>query len=143
MSDKHYTGKCFCGAVEITASGEPFTQGYCHCKDCRSWSGGPVNAYTLWKRDAVSITKGEEHVKTFARSDASHRMFCSKCGGNLMVDAPNMDFIDVFAATLPDLEFKPEVHLNYASAVLPMKDGLPKLKDFPAEAGGSGEMLPE
>jgi hypothetical protein len=27
--------------------------------------------------------------------------------------------------------------------VLPMKDGLPKLKDFPAEIGGSGETLPE
>jgi hypothetical protein len=27
--------------------------------------------------------------------------------------------------------------------VLPMKDGLPKLKDFPEELGGSGEALAE
>jgi hypothetical protein len=27
--------------------------------------------------------------------------------------------------------------------VLPMRDGLPKLKDFPAEFGGSGEMVAE
>jgi len=27
--------------------------------------------------------------------------------------------------------------------VLPMKDGLPKLRDFPAEAGGSGQTMPE
>jgi hypothetical protein len=27
--------------------------------------------------------------------------------------------------------------------VLPMRDGLPKLKDFPAEAGGSGETITE
>ena len=27
--------------------------------------------------------------------------------------------------------------------ILPMKDGLPKLKDFPAEIGGSGESIPE
>jgi hypothetical protein len=27
--------------------------------------------------------------------------------------------------------------------VLPMKDGLPKLKDFPAELGGSGETIAE
>jgi hypothetical protein len=27
--------------------------------------------------------------------------------------------------------------------VLPMRDGLPKLKDFPAEFGGSGEMITE
>ena len=32
---------------------------------------------------------------------------------------------------------------NYEEKVLPMKDGLPKLKDFPKEIGGSGETLPE
>ena len=30
-----------------------------------------------------------------------------------------------------------------AMTVLPMRDGLPKLKDFPAEFGGSGEMVTE
>ncbi len=30
-----------------------------------------------------------------------------------------------------------------AETVLPMRDGLPKLKDFPAEFAGSGEMVPE
>jgi len=41
------------------------------------------------------------------------------------------------------LEFKPALHLNYESTIMPMKDGLPKFKDFPEEFGGSGEMLPE
>jgi hypothetical protein len=35
------------------------------------------------------------------------------------------------------------VHVNYASTVLPMRDGLPKLKDFPTELGGSGESIAE
>jgi hypothetical protein len=35
------------------------------------------------------------------------------------------------------------VHVNYESSVLPMKDGLPKLKDFPTEFGGSGESASE
>ncbi len=51
--------------------------------------------------------------------------------------------VDVYAATIPTLEFQPGVHVNYAETVLPMKDGLPKLKDFPAELGGSGETIPE
>lgn len=38
--------------------------------------------------------------------------------------------------------FAPVVHLNYAQAVLPVHDGLPKLKDFPTEAGASGETVP-
>jgi hypothetical protein len=43
----------------------------------------------------------------------------------------------------PGIAFNPVVHLNYAETVLPIKDGLPKLKDFPAEVGGSGELVPE
>jgi hypothetical protein len=46
-------------------------------------------------------------------------------------------------ATLPTLKFSPGVHVNYAETVLPMRDGLPKLKDFPKEFGGSGEAVPE
>ncbi len=41
------------------------------------------------------------------------------------------------------LKFAPAVHVNYGETVLRMKDGLPKMKDFPAELGGSGETLPE
>jgi hypothetical protein len=37
----------------------------------------------------------------------------------------------------------PQVHVNYAETVLPMRDGLPKLHDFPVEFGGSGDVVPE
>ena len=47
------------------------------------------------------------------------------------------------AATIPTLKFSPSVHVNYAETVLPMQDGLPKLKDFPTEFGGSGKQIPE
>jgi len=41
------------------------------------------------------------------------------------------------------MTFKPTVHLNYEEKVLPIRDGLPKLRDFPKEIGGSGETMPE
>jgi hypothetical protein len=138
-----HKGSCFCGAVQIAASGEPFAMGYCHCKDCRAWSAGPVNAFTLWKRDAVKVTKGASSLATYIKTDASHRKSCTKCGGHVMTDHPGAEFTDVYAAILPSLEFKPGVHVNYESAVLRIRDGLPKLKDFPAEMGGSGETMPE
>jgi hypothetical protein len=56
---------------------------------------------------------------------------------------PALGLVDVFAATIPTLTFAPGVHVNYAETVLRMRDGLPKLKDFPAEFGGSGEMIAE
>ena len=55
-----------------------------------------------------------------------------------MTRHPTWDLIDVYAATIPTFPFTPGIHVNYASTVLPMKDGLPKLKDFPTELGGSG-----
>ncbi len=138
-----HTGNCFCGAVEVQVTGSPEGMGYCHCNSCRSWSGGPVNAFTLWKPEAVEITSGKQHVATFEKTAMSQRKYCAKCGGHLMTNHPTLGLVDVFAATLPTLAFTPGVHVNYAETVLPMRDGLPKLKDFPAELGGSGEAIPE
>jgi hypothetical protein len=137
------SGKCFCGAVEIEASGAPEAMGYCHCTSCRSWSGGPVNAFSLWKPDTVRITAGAEHVAMFQKTRFSQRQYCRKCGGHLMTYHPPLGLVDVFAATLPELDFQPGVHVNYSQTVLPMRDGLPKLKDFPKEFGGSGETAAE
>jgi hypothetical protein len=139
MSDS-YSGACFCGAVEIRVTGQPHGMGYCHCRSCRSWSGGPVNAYSLW---APEVVKGTEYVATYHKTEMSHRQFCRICGGHLMTVHPPLKMIDVFAASIPDLAFVPQAHLNYAETVLPMRDGLPKLKDFPAEIGGSGDVVPE
>jgi hypothetical protein len=138
-----HKGSCFCGSVEIVVEGAPEAMGYCHCRSCRSWSGGPVNAFSLWKPEAVTVSKGREHLMVFAKSELSERTSCAKCGGHLMTNHPPLGLVDVFAATIPSLDFQPGVHVNYAETVLPMKDGLPKLKDFPTEFGGSGEAIPE
>ena len=138
-----YTGACFCGAVELRVSGQPNAMGYCHCRSCRSWSGGPVNAFTLWAPEVVEATKGAENIATYHKTDMSHRRFCRLCGGHLMTAHPPLKMIDVFAATIPDLVFVPQVHVKYAETVLPIRDGLSKFKDFPTEFGGSGEMAPE
>jgi hypothetical protein len=117
--------------------------GYCHCASCRSWSAGPVNAFTLWKPENVKITKGADRIGRFAKTENSVRTFCKDCGGHLMNDHPVWGVTDVYAATVPGLTFKPGVHVNYAQTVLPMKDGLPKFRDFPADLGGSGETMSE
>jgi hypothetical protein len=138
-----HTGGCFCGAVQIEVSGEPEVMGYCHCRSRRSWSGGPVNAFSLWKPDAVRITAGAENIATFQKTPLSQRQYCKLCGGHLMANHPPLKMVDVFAATIPALNFVPSVHINYAETVLPIRDGLPKLKDFPAEFGGSGAQIHE
>ena len=140
---KSYKGSCFCGTVQFTVSGHPAGMGYCHCESCRKWSAGPVNAFTLWKPEDVKVTKGEDQIGEYHASEQSHREWCKVCGGHLLTRHPTWGLIDVYAATIPTFPFEPGVHVNYESTVLPIKDGLPKLKDFPAEFGGSGEAMDE
>jgi hypothetical protein len=143
MSDKTYRGKCFCGAVEVSVTGEPVAMGYCHCTSCRSWSAGPVNAFSLWKADTVKVTKGSANLATYAKNPQSQRKWCKTCGGHVMTDHPTWGLVDVYAATIPDFPFKAAVHVNYQETVLHVRDGLPKMKDLPADMGGSGQTLPE
>lgn len=136
-------GTCFCGMVEIEVSGPPLEMGYCHCHSCRAYSGAPVSAFALWDSEKVTVTKGAEYLGRFAKTAMSDRQFCTRCGGHIMTVHPALGATDVRPAVLPTLAFEPSVHLHYAETVLPMPDGLTKLKDFPAAAGGSGEVLPE
>jgi hypothetical protein len=141
MSD--HKGNCFCGAVAFTVSGEPIAMGYCHCESCRHWSAGPVNAFTLWDPSALKITQGAEHVGTYNKTANSFRKWCKICGDHQFSDHPPMKLVDVYAAMLPTLAFKPGLHVSYGEKVLSINDGLPKQQDFPKEMCGSGALLHE
>ena len=66
-----YRGSCFCGGVEIEARGAPEAMGYCHCGSCRSYSGAPVTAFTLWKAGDVAVTRGADRLANFNKIDFS------------------------------------------------------------------------
>ena len=142
MADQ-YSGGCFCGAVEIEVSGRPALAGFCHCIDCARWAAAPVLAFNLWRPEDVTIKKGDENIATFNKTEKSYRKFCKKCGGHLMIDHPKMKLIDVYANVLDGFNQEPKLHVYYGEGILKIKDGLPKYKDLPEHAGGSGETLPE
>jgi hypothetical protein len=142
-NEKIHTGACFCGDVQFEVSGLPAAMGYCHCSSCRHWSAGPVNAFTLWKPEALRVTRGAANIGTYSKTPISYRKWCKKCGGHLFTEHPTMGLVDVYAALLPQLKFAPGVHVHYQESVLPIGDGKPKLRDMPMEMGGSGVNLPE
>lgn len=141
MEQTTYVGACFCGAVELSATGSPEAMGFCHCASCRSWAAAPVNAFTLWKPQRIKVTRGE--VVVFHKTEASYRQFCRTCGGHLMTAHPTFDLVDVYAATIPDLRFVPALHVHYQERVLSLKDGLPKFCDLPEAMGGTGATVLE
>jgi hypothetical protein len=133
-----HTARCFCGAVEVELEGSPAAMGYCHCESCRHWSAGPVNAFSLWRKDAVHVTKGEDRLGSYAKTATSTRRWCEHCGGHVLTDHPHWGLVDVYAAVIEDFDFKPGVHVHYQETVLPIADGITKLRDLPQEMGGSG-----
>jgi len=140
---KTFQGSCFCGSVHFTVTGEPAVMGYCHCESCRSWSASPVNAFTLWKPEAVQVTKGEDKIGVYNKTPRSYRKWCKTCGGHLFTQHPHWGLVDVYAASIPDFPYQAGVHVNYQETKLHFRDGLPKMKDVPKEMGGSGVTVPE
>jgi len=149
-AETKYQGSCFCGEVKFTVTGKPEVMAYCHCDSCRNWSAGPVSAFTLWAPATLEITQGLDNIAGYDKNPisgdttvVSNRVWCKTCGGHLYTDHPTMGLIDVPAAIVKGLTFTPAFHVHYQESVHAMKDGLPKFKDLPKEAGGTGEVLPE
>ena len=144
MSDRNtYKGRCFCGAVQFTVSGEPEGMGYCHCESCRRWSAAPVNAFTLWKPEAVQIMRGADNIGTYNKTPRSHRKWCKACGGHIFTEHPGLGLIDLYAAVIPDFPYRAVIHIQYQETTLRIKDGVPKMKDVPADMGGTGLSMAE
>jgi hypothetical protein len=143
QQDQVQKGQCFCGQVQIEVTGQPAAQGYCHCESCRQISGAPIRGFTVWPKESVRVTRGEDQLKGYSKTDFSDRRHCANCGGQVLIYHPTLGMTDVHSEIIPDFRFQPGLHVNYQERTLSIRDGLPKFKDFPAGFGGSDETVPE
>ncbi len=129
--------RCLCGAIELQIDGEPFSQFYCHCDDCRAMTGAAYLGVAAFPASAVRVVRGKPATWTLKTMPRTH---CSSCGTRLMAQ-PSADISGVCANLLPLGMFKPELHINCERAVLPVKDDLPHYKASPARFGGSDDTV--
>jgi hypothetical protein len=83
MSDaRTYKGGCLCGAVRWESHGEPMSQGYCCCPDCRKASGSGFIPWMMFSASVLHFTGQTKHsiVQSIRGSDAV-RNHCAQCGG--------------------------------------------------------------
>lgn len=101
------TGGCHCGAIRYEANGDMLTHALCHCTDCRRHAGAPVVGWTMYPRDAVTITQGTP--KTYESSAHGRRLFCPNCGTGLFyTNAQTLPgLIDIQSATYDDANAVP------------------------------------
>lgn len=136
-------GACYCGAVRIAVAGAPRVAAYCHCRSCRTWQGAPINAWTIWREDQVTLTGGP--LTRSRVSEQSERLACAECGGAVGNRKPARGMIVIYAAQMVDagMPFEPAFHLFHAERVMDVADGLPKYRTMPEAFGGDGALDPE
>lgn len=95
------TGGCLCGAVRLTATGQPYRVGVCHCLDCRKHHGALFHASAVFPQVAV-LVEGETH-------SYEGRHFCPRCGSSVFAVSGdeielNLGALDVTTQFTPTYE---------------------------------------
>ena len=75
-------GSCLCGAVAIEIQGSLHGVRFCHCTDCRKFSGTGYAAWGLVGTSQLAVVPLVPKVTKF-NSGGGLRVFCSACGSPL------------------------------------------------------------
>lgn len=126
------TGSCHCGAVEYEIRGRLLMFAYCHCPDCRKYTGSAFSSVLVTESEGFKIAVGEDHLVEYQSSPGKHRFFCRTCGCRIYLRAahrPGMIFVR--AGSLDDdPPIKPQAHF-WTSAKAPWHDITDALPQYP------------
>lgn len=75
------TGRCYCGGVALRMRNMPRTVAYCHCSDCRRWTGAPVAAFAAFA--AGDLEADPPLGPARFEKPGIGRWFCERCGSPL------------------------------------------------------------
>ena len=123
----HITGRCYCGAFRFNAPA-PQTVSYCHCSDCRHWTGAPVAAFAAFASGEVRFDPPLGPGLSVA--PGVRRWACARCGSPLAATfdyLPDQVYVPVGLADQPEL-LPPQLH-SHAQGQLPwlhLTDNLPR-----------------
>lgn len=132
-----YRARCHCGAVRYEVRADPVDAKICHCKDCQTLHGAPMQWAVIFHKSDVRFTEGVEHLNFYNSAlDRRERVLpckvrCARCG-TLIADegrAMWLAFPTLFdfgaPPSVPDA-FRPTCHIFYGLRVMDMADDLPK-----------------
>jgi hypothetical protein len=128
------SGRCGCGAVRFEIDRAPHVALYCHCTRCQHRTGSGAQATARVEAGSVRITRGEEHVRTWAPEGGFEKLFCGECGSALFTRDPERGEITGVRMGVIDGDpgIRPSAHqfVAYAAPWEPIPDdGLPKFDD--------------
>jgi hypothetical protein len=126
---------CLCGAVSIQIEGSLRNARYCHCVNCRKFSGTAYAAWGLAQTSQLTISPSEPNVTKF-NSGGGLRVFCAACGSPLWYEPTGLpQFRGIPLGAIDDGELaKPEMHVWTKSQVpwASISDALPRHEKHPS-----------
>jgi hypothetical protein len=132
------TGSCLCGRVRYEIDGPMLVMGYCHCANCRKFTGSAFSAGGRVAAESFRWMEGEDLVQRYESSPGVHRCFCRHCGSSLASMPEGMPHVGVYSGSLDcDPEARPALHLFVASKApwFEIGDDLPRFDAFPGSPG--------
>ena len=132
-----YRARCRCAAVEYEVRTDPVDAKLCHCRDCQTLHGAPMQWAAIFRKQDVRFTAGVEHLRFYNSALDRHdrllpcKVACSLCGTPIADEGRHMwlAFPTLFDfCTPPDVPeaFRASCHIFYAMRVMDIADGLPK-----------------
>ena len=106
----------------------PRTVAYCHCTDCRRWTGGPVGAFAAFAKEDVELSPTQPDG--FTAVPGVIRWSCKSCGSPLAAQfdyLPGQTYVPLGVLDNAH-EFSPEIHCHADNALewLHITDELPR-----------------
>ena len=89
MADLPLTGGCLCGGVRFRVDAPLVVATYCHCTRCQRRTGTAASAQARIQPGSLTVTQGEELVRTYAPPDGFPKLFCGACGSALWSRSPD------------------------------------------------------
>jgi hypothetical protein len=131
---KKLKGSCLCGQVTFEVDDDFTFLGYCHCSECRKWTGSAFAAGGMVAADALRMTTGADALVRYPKSAQTELVFCGRCGSSLFSRKLLLDRFVVRLGALDDAPTRrPDVHI-FATSKAPwfeITDGLPQYEQLP------------
>lgn len=126
--------RCLCGNVTYEITGPVHSARYCHCANCRKFSGTAFAAWGLTETTHVVVAPASGAVTKY-ESGAGLRVFCSSCGSPLWYEPAGLPqyrgiplgVIDEGAVPKPQMHVWTRSKVSWQS----ISDGLPQHETHP------------
>ena len=110
---------CSCGRLRLTAAGEPFAVGICHCLACQRRTGSAFGMQAGYDAGQVTVTgRSVQYARTSDEADRKVHVFhfCPECGSTVFYTEPDEpDLVVVMTGAFADPSFPAPTESGYTA----------------------------